>query len=627
MTPSRPEPGAKKRGVTPPAANVRSAAKPRTESLYAADPAAERAALALWGVFVLLALLRALLPVAHSMGAWSLNLQRFLAPLPGWGLWAMGALALLPPVARRLNAPLARLGDAATQRPLVTTLAWMAAIGLLVWSLPDAVRYVGDFLLRQGSVEELVATSRVFPQALPLDGLLHYRLPAFVADHGWLDANGAARLIGALEAALLAAFAVAFARTLALRGAAAIAAIAIVVFGGYLGIFTGYGKAFTEMVVLTAAIAVYALRVARTGRGFLPLGVAFALGVLLHRSALGFVPTLLVAWSLGLRGPNEILRKSDSLAMKLAGIALPLVALAFMLPRILHTLRTEDVAVHFASADVRLHGGLLGSMFMGTRPLDFLNLLVLLSPAALALPVVALVLRRLPGRREATVLVALALPFAASMLLIHPASGLARDWDDFAAAGVAFSLVAAWLVGATLTAAPRHAWVGAAVAFAVALPAVQWLVHHTDLERGLRRVEAFVTEPPRRSDSERATTWDYLGVRNFSLEHWGASATAFARAAETGPSPRILVEWAMAETQRGDLATAQRVYRRVLDGDSTSIVAWRGLAAVSSRMGEFDVSRRAANRLLTLDPTSEEARAILDYLDRQQSAPPAPTGR
>jgi hypothetical protein len=47
------------------------------------------------------------------------------------------------------------------------------------------------------------------------------------------------------------------------RGAASVAASAVVLFGGYLGMFTGYGKAIAEVALLTAAVAVFGLRVIR----------------------------------------------------------------------------------------------------------------------------------------------------------------------------------------------------------------------------------------------------------------------------------------------------------------------------------------------------------------------------
>ena len=45
--------------------------------------------------------------------------------------------------------------------------------------------------------------------------------------------------------------------------------------------------------------------------------------------------------------------------------------------------------------------------------------------------------------------------------------------------------------------------------------------------------------------------WWWTRLLVWALENWDASATAFAHAAETSPSPRILTQWALAESNRG----------------------------------------------------------------------------
>jgi tetratricopeptide (TPR) repeat protein len=229
------------------------------------------------------------------------------------------------------------------------------------------------------------------------------------------------------------------------------------------------------------------------------------------------------------------------------------------------------------------------------------------------------VLAALLGRRadrggEALVLATLALPFVAIMALIHPAQGLFRDWDDFAATGVALSLIAAWLVGETLRDARRYGWLAVAVALGVAVPAFQWLLVHTDTTRGLQRVRAFVTEPPVRPDAQRGTTWDFLGIRSFRLERFAEAQEAFARAAETSPSPRILQEWALAATMAGDAQTAQAAYHRMLAKDPANNLGWLGLAAVSMRLRDVPEAKRAATELARRDPRNAEARQILDQI-------------
>jgi tetratricopeptide (TPR) repeat protein len=195
---------------------------------------------------------------------------------------------------------------------------------------------------------------------------------------------------------------------------------------------------------------------------------------------------------------------------------------------------------------------------------------------------------------------------------------LFRDWDDFAATGVALSLIAAWLVGEALRDARRFAWLAVAVALGVAVPAAQWLIVHTDTVRGLKRVRAFVTEPPPRPDAQRGTTWDYLGIRNFRLERYPEAQEAFARAAETSPSPRILQEWALAATMAGDSRTAQQAYHRLLAKDPENRLGWLGLAAVSMRLRDVGEARRAATELIRRDPGNAEAQHVLDEIARYE---------
>ncbi|MBI5711737.1 MAG: tetratricopeptide repeat protein [Candidatus Eisenbacteria bacterium] len=621
---------------------------------YPDERPAAHPALALWAVLAVLVAARGALAFVPTMWGWGFDLQRFLSPAWAWLPWLVAAAALVPAVARRASPALTRAGEAATRAPALATAAWMAFAALLVGLLPDRLGFVGDFLLRQGTVEENLRPGGLFPQALPLDILLHVRLPGALAGLGLLDANGAARLIGALEAALLAALAVAFARDLARgspRGArpqakaggpgmAAFATTAVVFFGGTLGLYTGYSKSLGELVLVAAAIAIFGLRALREGRGLLPLGVALALAALLHRSALGFVPAAAFAFALAPRSPGA--RRAtrpggvaDAPAAPLwrrpatwAALALPVAAFAFGLPRMLATFAHGDAPVHFASAEVKAQGGLLRAAMSAVHLADVLSLIAILAPIALAIPALAIGLgRRMPRARELAFLLVLALPFVALLLAVHPAQGVFRDWDTFAETGITLSLVAAWLVGEALRAAPAHAWIGVAAALAAAAPSVQWLAHQGDVDRGLARVRAFLDEPPRRSEAERGKTWDYLGVRNFRLERWQAATEAFAHAAETQPSPRVLAQWARAATQAGDFAEAQRIYRRVLERDPDSRTGWLGLGAVSTQLGDFVEAQHALRELIRRNPDNAGARQTLQQIERMVQARRDSAGR
>lgn len=570
-------------------------------------------AIALWIVLALLVAARAALAFLPTMWAWSLNLNRFLSPVAGWALWVVAAIALVPAVSRRV-VPLADGTGAFVGRSAAAPAIAAVAAAALVGLLPDRTMFVGDFIMRQGAVEMGVAPARVFPQALPLDVLLHYLLPVWVTHWDVLNANGIARVLGALDAALLAVAAITFARALALERAAAVATAAVVFFGGYLGMFTGYGKAVVELVPLTALTGAFGLRAVREGRGLLGLGITLAAAFALHRAALGLIPAAALAWILWFRRHGGGAWRRPAV---IAAIAIPVVALALVGPKIVRTLIHVDAPIHLEPASARTEG-VVAAAFAGTRVPDFLNLLFLFSPIALAAPF--LLSRAVRGRRaELALLVTLALPLVAVIPFIHAAQGLYRDWDNFAFGGAATSLVVAWLVGETLRAGARP-WLAVAVIAGVAVPSLQWLAHYADLERGLARAEAFMTEPPRRTDTDRAGTWDFIGLRNFRLDRYAEAGRALGHAAETAPSPRILLELAMSETRAENFGAAQAAYRRMLGRDSTLVYGWRGLATVSARNGDFDEARRAAERTLQLSPDDRDARAVLQYLDQVHDA-------
>ncbi len=301
-------------------------------------------------------------------------------------------------------------------------------------------------------------------------------------------------------------------------------------------------------------------------------------------------------------------------------LALPVAALALSLGRIVHTLTTFDPGMHLASTEVRLHGGVLGSIFAGARAFDLPNVVVLLAPLAPLLPIVALAWgRRLPVSREAALLAVLALPFLGLLLFVHPYQGAFRDYDTLSECGITIALLAAWLAGETLRRAPSFAWLGLAVALAAAAPGVQWVAHQTDVGRGLARVAAFMEEPPARTPEDRGKTWDYVGVRNFNLEDWPAAARAFEKAAETQPSARVLIEWAMAETMAGDLRRAKDIYARAIRREPGRAVAWKGYGVVSLRLGDLDDAHRAVLELLRLDPNDAESLDALRKIQELQA--------
>lgn len=593
----------------------------------AAKGGAPRAAIALWISLAVLAVLRALFAFVPSMWAWGFDPLRFVAPIPGWTLWALSAVTLIPAVGRPFWRGLEATGRALESRPGLTYALSGIGGAALVWALPDVVRFVGDFLIRVRSDDRAADPAAFFPQALPLDVLLHLRLPRMLAEWLFLDVAVTARALGALEAGLLAMLAVGWGRALGLRGAVALAAGAVVFFGGHLGVFTGYPKAAAELALLTVAVGVFGLRVLREDRSswlLFALGTCAAAGFALHRATLAWLPALaFVAWHAA-RAPawQPFWRRS----LVRTGVILPIAVLGAMSPRIARIVLHFD-PVHLTPPEVQREG-LLRAMFAGTRLADLFNLIALLSPLALGVAVAAAGSRWRPRPergREALFLAFLAVPWIGLLLIIHPVQGLFRDWDIFVATGVALSLASAWWAASVLTRAPAWAWLSVPLALGAVAPTTQWLLHNADLERGLGRVETYLREPPERSRGERARHLEFIGLRANQLRRWDQSAAAMERAAELTPRPRVLMIWAVAEQARGNSRVAQDIYRQMVTIAPDDARGWDGLASVSWKLSDWAETRRALLELQRLIPGDPVAQRILERLDRRDTARVEPT--
>ncbi len=518
------------------------------------------------GVAILLFVLvvaRAFAVAAPGAWAWGIDLVRFVPPALGWGAWLVTAAALLPAVAM----PLVRAVPARLPAPLLAMLAFAFGAALAA-SLPDRTSFLGDSLMRSGFV--LDAFRRVFPQAMPLDTWLHGLLPATLGARSAEDVVRIARASGALESGLLAAASVAFARASGARGAVAAATWAAAFLGGHLAVFTGFGKGTSECALVVTAFAAASLSVLRGGRGRLAAGGAVALGILLHRSMVLLLPAL--AWlALLPRGGD---RRGSALDAART-LALPVVTLLVLAPRLVRTFATFDVPHHVRGGAIGAAGGPLAAAFAPLHLLDLANAALLVAPLApLALFALPRLRRGDPDADAAAWFALLVGAFAPMVCFAHPQQGVYRDWDVFVPAGLTLTLCAAWTFARLAARAGDAARLAPAIAAAAAMPTLLLLAIAAVPELGIARVVAYAEGPPERSDTERGLAYEFVGQRHLRNRDYAAAAEALRRSVELLPQVRALHEWALAAALGGHHHEAMRAAERLNERQPQNLFGW-----------------------------------------------------
>jgi len=194
----------------------------------------------------------------------------------------------------------------------------------------------------------------------------------------------------------------------------------------------------------------------------------------------------------------------------------------------------------------------------------------------------------------------LALSWVVPMLAIHPVQGEFRDWDDFAAAGVAMALPLAWLVAHGVAKAPAAL---AAAMIAVALvPRLQWLVLEHRPEQALARIEAWATGPPAPRHTVAASTLEFVAVSHYRERRIEDGRRAMAAAIAHVPWERLYLGWANAEAQAGDWSRAVALYREAALRYPRDSTPWLMLAQAAFQHGDRDAAAAAVSELRRMAP-------------------------
>jgi hypothetical protein len=553
-----------------------------------------------------------------------LALARGLATaLPVGTSWGVGQARDVHPavLAGVIVAALAALAWAVSStkpRPTARPAPWIAAawpwalagaLGALLILLPDRVRFVGDFLLRIGILESATGFATIFPQALPLDEFLNHVLPVRVAALLHVTPLAVLRVMGVLEAGVLVALAVRFARLVTRSEGAAAAVATVIALGGYATFLSGYPKPTTQVALCVVATATLGYELVTRRRAAWAFALAVSLGLLLHRGALPLLLPWLVATVIHVR--DQIGARAMVRALPLAT---PLVVLALLARPLAERIVGFDAGVNFLPPEVQAQGGVLAAAFASTRLIDDLNAVLFHAPLA---PLALVTLAHAPRRRDALFLASVVLAFLPILLFVHLPLGPFRDVDALGGFGAALAVASAWTVARWLEPEGASAVRGVAMAvgLSVAVPFVLGVVAATDLERGFARANAIVAGPPVRSATQRASVLDWVGLRALNESRYGVARDAFARLCRETPIPHALELWGAAALLDRRPDEAHQAFGLLVERAPAEPVGWFGLWMSAAATGDTLTASRASEHALQWDPESREMRKVVEFFE------------
>ena len=123
-----------------------------------------------------------------------------------------------------------------------------------------------------------------------------------------------------------------------------------------------------------------------------------------------------------------------------------------------------------------------------------------------------------------------------------------------------------------------------------------------------------------RSADERARGFDRLSLLHFYRGDAAGMAEACSLSVAAAPNPRVIAEWAMAESMQQRWPAAQAHYLRAATLNPDFTLAWRGVAATSSALGDRAHMELAVRALLRLDPHGGTTRDAARWLESNRPA-------
>ncbi len=565
-----------------------------------AAPGGRGAMIVACAAFAVFLLLHGASALADRAGLWGVDQWRYCPALAGALLFVFGALFLVPAFRTLLirvagKAEVLVPARRARGAALGVAVALLGASGFLFWRFRAATHFLGDGylwasrLLKSGSSSEPVSSFLYRHIFTLLHGRPFELSIAPVDTAAWVSiVSGLVFLVFAYKAA----------RLVAREPKGQAFALLALLSCGTMQLFFGYVEAYPPLAAAVMAFTYYGMGFVTGKKGAIGPAVCLAMALALHLSAVALLPPF--AFLFGLRRGH--LPGKRALAYVVPAIAAGLVAMWTLQ-------RTKAFSGFFADHLVPLFtapyaGRIAYPLFSMSSLLDGLNELLLICPVVIFLPALLV-----PGptespaadRRVGSFLGAMAAFYALEFLVFNKTIGASRDWDIFAPMAIPLSVLSAVVL---LERFGRAAGTLAIGAFAlIVVHTAPWIGLNASVTRSETRFIRLV-DTGHWTDYARGYGYSTLGVYFDRTGRIREALNYSMAATEADPgNRRYLYDAAKINQDNKQLATAARLYVRLIDLDPNQLDARNNLGEMYWSAGRPDLAEREFAEVVKRDST------------------------
>lgn len=447
---------------------------------------------------------------------WGFNLLYFFSPMYRRVILGIGILLCIPVISRtivrqtedRLSETISRVVRKVDGRILWLLVSFLSFA--FFWILRTKTHFLGDGYVRIGALE----SNRVFTAKSLLDHTIASGFYRLLGRHFEVSAGDSCALLSCLYGVLF-VLGVFILASLATRDVwNRLFVIAVFLSLGTVAFFFGYVEAYQAVTVAILFYVIASLYYLRCKCSLLiPLSV-FTLAVLLHLTALCLLPSLIF---LLLYTGRNMFRKSEIsrsilIALAFCAVGYAVVSQSFVFLADYFKISDISPSIWYLSPERLIHyvgenlvpftrsavqpGGY--TIYSAVHFSNVVNELLLVSPLLFPLMFVSIFpfARRFCKDDFMRFLIIASIPLLLLNLTFNPRIGAARDWDLFAAGGVAYGALIVFFFLQLFTTCPKVKYVMVPLLFVSVSHTIPWILTNASDSRGLGRFELMLESEP-----------------------------------------------------------------------------------------------------------------------------------